>query len=421
MTVPIAEMLGLLGAIEGLGTTVQFGTWLYNYLAGVGRERKADAIRRFLEGLGNTGEHEVRKLVVDWDAARRPRLREADREALIATLLNLTRRARFVTTQGGTRTSYLRSLPLIEQLISGVQPRRRKGERVAPGQDWRLERYLGMGTFGEVWMARNPGFPEPRAYKFFTHPGALQALRREQESLSAVRTHLHDHPHLIEFLDVAIEGHEVPFLALEYAGGGSLEDWILEDAEDRPALDAHAVIRGLADGLATAHQYGIFHRDLKPANIVLTAGPHPVAKITDFGLGKVAAEAGSRGMASATASQGVAVGTPMYLPPEAQDQPTGREPGQDDVFALGVVWYQLLVNRLKRPPYDYADELRDHGADSRTIGLIARCLARPEGRFKHAGELADAFSDDWLPDWLPPAGYFDVQHLFNEYHAGRMG
>src|SRR4051794_19251382 len=94
MTVPIVEILGLLSAVEGVGKTVQFGSWLYETIVKIGRERKASEIRQFLEGLGNTGEHEVRKLVEGWAATRRPRISDEDREALIATLLNLTRKAR---------------------------------------------------------------------------------------------------------------------------------------------------------------------------------------------------------------------------------------------------------------------------------------------------------------------------------------
>ncbi len=417
MSLPIAELLALLGAIDGLGTTVLIGSRFVHYIKKIGRERKATDIREFLENLGNTGEREVRQMVVDWDRSQKLQLTGPDREALIALLLNLTRKARFVTTHGAARSSLMRSMNLIEQLVSDIQPARKSGEPVAKNHDWILERYLGMGTFGEVWMAVNPGFHHRRAYKFFTRPNSLQWIRKEQQSLMAIQRTLGNHPNLIEFEDVAIENQATPFLALEYAGGGSLEDWILEDKEDRVPLNLHDVILGLASGLATAHEHDISHRDLKPANIVLTDGPHPVAKITDFGLGKVAAEVG----APVAATQGVLVGTPMYLPPEAMATWGDRLSTQDDVFALGVVWYQLLVEKLERPPYDFAEELRASGADSHTIGLISRCLARPENRFKDATVLLDSLDSVGLRDWVPPPGCFDVQHLFREYHAGQPG
>jgi serine/threonine protein kinase len=411
----IPEILALLGALDGAGTAVQLGNWVFTYLRRVGRERRADDIRRFLEDLGSTAEQDVRQLVEGWARSGRHPYSDAQIEELVGVLVNLTRKARLIMTQGGARSSVLRSLPMIEQLLSDIQPRRRKGELVVPDQDWKLEKFLGMGTFGEVWMARNPGFPKPRAYKFFTQEGSLQWVRREQESLYAVRRDLGDHPNLIRFEDVAIENAACPYLALEYAGGGSLDDWILEDADRRPRLNKHDVILGLADGLAVAHDRQIYHRDLKPANVVLTEGPRPVAKITDFGLGKVTAQFGS----VAAATQTLLVGTPMYLPPEAQTLREGRDPAQDDVFALGVLWYQLLVERLERPPYDFADELRERGADSSTIQLITRCLARPDNRFRNAAELRGSLEFIGLPEWDVPAGCVDVQQLFREYHASR--
>jgi hypothetical protein len=416
---PVSEILAVFEAVQGVGMLVQGGNWLRQYLQKVGRDRKAKEVREFLERLGSTGEHEVRHLVEGWRPTSKVKLTEEECEWLIALLVNLTRKARFITTQGASRSSILRSQALLEQLMSDIQPVRQKGQHVAENYDWTLERYLGAGTFGEVWMARNPYFfPPVRAYKFFTRPDALHWVRKEQESLKRVKELLGDHRNVIKFEDVVIGNSPMPFLGLEYAGGGSLEDWILEDKNDRPHLNKHDVIAGLVDGLATAHAHEIYHCDLKPANVVLTDGPNPVAKITDFGLGKVAAQVGSA--ASSLATQSLVVGTAIYLPPEAQDQLVERDPAQDDVFAMGVLWYQLLVERLERPPYDFADALRAEGVDSHTIGLISRCMARPKYRFKHAGELANSLEQVGLPTWDVPAGYYDIQPLFREFHASRI-
>ena len=90
---------------------------------------------------------------------------------------------------------------------------------------------------------------------------------------------------------------------------------------------------------------------------------------------------------------------------------------QDDVFALGVVWYQLVVERLERPPYDFADRLAEHRLDTHTIRLIGRCLAHPGRRFKNACALAEELDEVAPPDWTVPAGMFDVQHIVREYLA----
>ena len=86
------------------------------------------------------------------------------------------------------------------------------------------------------------------------------------------------------------------------------------------------------------------------------------------------------------------VGTGLYLPPEALQGLTRRSPMQDDVFALGVIWYQLAVETLERPPYDFAGRLRAHGVDTYTISLIERCLAHPDRRFPNSVALDVALS-----------------------------
>ena len=169
------------------------------------------------------------------------------REELIGLLVNLTRGARFITTQGKPRSSFVRCEKLIDQLLSEVETCCKTGEVYGTG--WRLERYLGKGSFGEVWLGRNQDFPKPRAFKFFTRADAKEGIRKEKDNLSQILTVLGDHPNIIEFVDVAVE-HEHPFLVLEYVGGGSLEDWILEDHSHRVALDKHEVIRGIGLGLA---------------------------------------------------------------------------------------------------------------------------------------------------------------------------
>jgi cytochrome c oxidase subunit 1 len=91
-------------------------------------------------------------------------------------------------------------------------------------------------------------------------------------------------------------------------------------------------------------------------------------------------------------------------------------PDENDIFAVGVVWYQVLVGRLERPPYDFANHLRDHLVDSQTIRVIERCLAQPDRRFKDASELEQALDSlPQVPDWTPPPNCFDVQHLAREY------
>jgi serine/threonine-protein kinase len=222
---------------------------------------------------------------------------------------------------------------------------------------------------------------------------------------------LGDRPNIIEYHDIVVDAEPFPFLMLEYVGGGSLEDWILTPAQERKRLDVPELMAGIARGLAEAHGRQIYHRDLKPANILLTEDGEP--KIADFGLSWVEEETAAH---SSAVSQQVVVGTRMYLPPEAADPYERRLPAQDDVFAFGVLWYQVLTRKIERPPYDFADGLQRKGLDSRAARLLSRCLAHPGRRFRDGGELLAALEDDRPPtDWAVPDDCFDVGPLACEY------
>jgi len=293
---------------------------------------------------------------------------------------------------------------------------RKRGESVAQGlAHWKLVKFLGMGTFGEVWLARNPFHPDPQAFKFFTQEDGHRWIKQEQSGLYEIQKKLPNHPNIVAFKDVAFDAKPHPYLALEYVGGGSLEDWILSHEGDRPPLDKLDLMQGMVRGLSKAHSLGIYHRDLKPANLLLELdGNSARVKIADFGLAMVKPVTSD---SSSHTSQAAVVGTNIYLPPESLEPFRHREPPQDDVFAVGVVWYQLLVERLERPPYDFAEQLREKEVDSHTIRLIERCLAQPDHRFKDACVLDEAIDDGSLPPtaWEIPAGCYDVSLLAREY------
>lgn len=402
------------GIANEAGRTVaaQAKDWLFNFF----KDKTDKDIYAALASAGNLSPTDIRKRV--GELAKKQKLGDAQVEELVDVLINLSHGVRRHTTHGTLRSSFVRCERLMDQLLQGVLPARRMGEAVAQNSmvDWKLVRFLGMGSFGEVWEARNPGHPEPRAVKFFTKVDSARWVKAEQETLYHVREKLPKHVNLIEFQDVALSAQPHPYLVLEYAKGGSLEDWILRHKEERPALDVRNLIEGIIRGLAQAHDNAIAHNDLKPANILLGGDRDQVPKIADFGLGRFV---GKNSEVSTQASQAGTGGTAMYLPPEAMHAWEKRSDEKCDVFAVGVIWYQLLVNRLERPPYDFADRLREHLVDSQTIRVIERCLAQPNRRFHDANELEDAFESIPLSaDWNPvPADCFDVQYLVREYLA----
>jgi serine/threonine protein kinase len=378
------------------------------------QEMEPEEVRQLLEKLGATSAPEVRSLVREM-LGHEKRITDAQREDVAAVLISLTRGANLLNSQGGPRSCYVRCKDLLDQMLRDIQPKRNAGEQVCPNHNWVLRRFLGMGTFGEVWLAENTqarGFR--RAYKFFTHEGATQWLSQEKDSLLEIKKKLKGQPQIVELEDVTIPESGYPFLALEYVEGGSLEDWILESRRTGHTLHKSEIVRGIVRAMAEAHRCGIHHGDLKPGNILLTLPPDVQPKITDFGLSSICAISDEE--SSNHIPEWTQVGTPLYWPPEASRPFAELKPALFDVFALGVIWYQLLVERIERPPYDFEDELRVMGVDGHTIDLIARCLAHPSRRFQNATELAERMDSVDLPLWNPvPPGLFDVQHLVREY------
>jgi len=409
----IIEPIGTVaGAISGSYTVA---TILIEQLRKRGRNKKTTEVLEFLEQLGLQTEADVRQAVSNWTPPEG--FTDEHKKELITLLINLTRGARFHSAHGTAISSYLRCERLIEDLLRGIQPKRKSGDKIA---NWELQSFLGMGSFGEVWRAENPLHPDSHVFKFFTMEGARDWLKGEAVALRAVRKHLQDCANVIGYLDVAIDAEPYPYIVLEYAEGGSLEDWILRQPDDRRKLNPFELMQGIARGMAEAHRHDIHHRDLKPANILLTGDGEPVPKVADFGLSTVDSRSESQ---SSGRSEMILVGTRMYHPPEASDPFKKRHPAQDDVFALGVIWYQVLTGELVRPPYDFVERLAGAGVDSRTIKLVSRCLAHPDRRYSSACELYNDLDVDAPPgpgEWAVPQGCFDVAGMAREYIEQRM-
>ncbi|WP_422930235.1 serine/threonine-protein kinase [Singulisphaera sp. PoT] len=387
--------------------------WVLDKIMWWSKKATTSAIDKQVMSMGGANDAEIRKAAATIFAkSPKSSATEAKREELISLMINMSRNIRYRSAFGSMSGSTFRSEQSLISLVVGLEPVRHANEPVVKGSPWVLKRHLGMGSFGEVWMAQNPDFPLPRAYKFFTNDQSGEWLRREQEGLRPLLKALGGHPHIVKFEDVQSQNCDHPYLAFEYMGGGSLEQWIVSDKDRRPDIDSSEIIRQVVAGLAAAHTQNIAHRDIKPANILLTEGPDVRVKIGDFGLAKLMGTARTH---SQLASLTGMVGTILYLPPEAQQRGIQRKSKQDDVFAVGVVWYQLAMGAIERPPYDFAERLRSKGIDSYTIGLIERCLAHPDRRFRDAQELQAALTDNIPPITSFEPGTPDVQYLAREY------
>ncbi|HEY7156703.1 MAG TPA: protein kinase [Gemmataceae bacterium] len=284
-------------------------------------------------------------------------------------------------------------------------PRFQSGDQPSGIGDWELVELLGVGGFGEVWKARHRFFDgiAPVALKFCLDETARDRLLKYEAAVLNQVMRQARHPGFVPLLDAFLSA-EPPCLKYEFVAGGDLSgllrDWQpLSLAQRwRPATDA---VRRLAVIVGSAHRLDppIVHRDLKPANVLVqrAADGDYVLRVTDFGIGSVAAlpalrasrlGATSRGDLLATSLRGAH--TPLYASPQ---QIRGEAPDvRDDVHALGVIWYQLLTGDLgSGPPTGlWAEELADAGVSRELIRLLGACVdTRADRRPADAACLAE--------------------------------
>ena len=202
---------------------------------------------------------------------------------------------------------------------------------------YRVLQLLGNGGMGVVYLAEDQHLQRKVALKFLSPALAADATARARFSREAQSASALDHANIATVYEIG-EWNGQPFIAMAYYDGETLKQRI-----DRGPMDLREVARVLADigaGLAAAHAAEIVHRDLKPANILLSrAGP---AKILDFGLAKMTSA--DLATAAGVTGSGTTVGTVAYMAPEqAQGQAVDH---RADVWALGVVLYEMLTGRL---------------------------------------------------------------------------
>jgi len=225
------------------------------------------------------------------------------------------------------------SEPLIAPPL-GVQP----GASVGP---YELERMLGEGGMGQVWLARRAdGLYERRVALKLLRPGlADPGLRlrftRERQILARL-----EHPHIARLLDAGISSDNQPYLALEYVEGEPITDWCR--ARDPGVATRVQLFLQVCEAVSHAHTNLIVHRDLKPSNILVT--PLDDVRLLDFGIAKLL---DTPDHAPEQTRTGLRTFTLHYAAPEQiRGEPVTT---MTDVYSLGVVLYELLAGRSARP------------------------------------------------------------------------
>lgn len=261
------------------------------------------------------------------------------------------------------------------------------GQRPPQREHWQLERCLGRGGFGEVWLARHARTGEARVYKFATDAMGLSALRREITLHRVLHASLGARPDVVRLLDWNLS--EPPcFAEFEYVEAEDLAAWVAAQAPSR--AQRLEVIARAAEALAAAHAVGVLHKDLKPANVLVAASADGdlQVRLADFGSGRVVDEAcldrlGITRLGSTQVAADSAL-TPLYHAPELlAGQPSTV---QADVYALGVLTYQSLIGDYARPLAPGWE--RDLDDDLLAADIAAAVDGKPERRLADAAELA---------------------------------
>ena len=256
------------------------------------------------------------------------------------------------------------------------------------GDRYRLDALVGVGGFGRVyrgfdtWLERVVAVKVPRVDRPVTE-GEVDQCRIEARKVARLR-----HPHIVPVHDVGREGTTC-FIVGEWVEGTDLAARIKADRPDY--REVARIVAEVADALGHAHDAGFVHRDIKPANILID--PQGRAYLTDFGIAVVEEDL----LRDVTAA-----GTLPYMAPEQLGEGLGPVDHRADLYALGVVLYELLTGRR---PFGAATpvELRarilgeepppprsvEPGVPEELERVCLRCLAkRPEGRYQRADEVA---------------------------------
>ncbi|HXQ73926.1 MAG TPA: protein kinase [Pyrinomonadaceae bacterium] len=200
---------------------------------------------------------------------------------------------------------------------------------------YRIEKLLGAGGMGEVYLARDLKLGRMAALKvlplhFVVDAERLSRFQREARALSSL-----NHPNLVTIYEVG-EARGLHFIAMELVEGQTLAS-----LRDKISLEELlSIVVQVAEALGAAHQAGIIHRDIKPDNVMVR--PDGYAKVLDFGLVKLKEVEPERGAPNHT-KLCVAMGTLAYMSPEqAAGEPVDQ---RTDIWSLGVVLYELATGR----------------------------------------------------------------------------
>ena len=289
-----------------------------------------------------------------------------------------------------------------EDAILGWRPA--AGQSIESRPHWRLDRKLGEGGYGEVWLASNERTGERRAFKFCFEARRLRALKREITLVRLLKEGLGDRDDIARILDWNFE--TVPyFIESEYTSGGDLVEWAeRQGGLTRIPLEVRlSIIAQVAEALSAAHSVGILHKDVKPGNVLIHVDTEkrPRTRLADFGIGLLTDESllnspggnttplSQKSMTLFTVAEGTSSGTPLYRAPELLEGKAATV--QADIYAVGVMLYQVVVGDFRRalgPGWE-----RDVDDDLLREDIAAAVDKSPRRRLGNAVRLAQRLGE----------------------------
>jgi serine/threonine protein kinase len=268
--------------------------------------------------------------------------------------------------------------------------------------NYKVEALLGQGGMGSVFRARDTQLDRLVALKVMhseiaAHEELRKRFLQEARAIAAL-----DHPNIIQIY--SFYAAEELLLVMEFVTGGSLREYLRSLQSENKTMEieeAVVLIKQLASALHYAHDQGMVHRDVKPDNVLLKSaslseGVNFKALLTDFGLAKLAENAVVQTMGHNP------MGTLPYMPPE---QIKGDViDGRADLYALGILMYELLVGELPFKPRNIPEAARMHGSETPALpsekrrgitpeldDIIMKTIAKqPTDRFQTGREIIDA-------------------------------
>ncbi|NVB82699.1 MAG: protein kinase [Kofleriaceae bacterium] len=218
---------------------------------------------------------------------------------------------------------------------------------------YRLERVLGEGGMGRVYLAVQPAIGSRVAIKVLSEECSRNAELLERFFAEARAVNLIRHENIVSVLDLAQLPDGRPFIIMEFIEGHTLGHHVRKTAA--PLGGVAQVIGEVLAGLAAAHAIGIVHRDLKPDNVLVTVEGH--AKILDFGIAKLAPA--HRADVSPRTKTGALLGTPAYMAPE-QISGAGNVDARTDIYSMGIVLYEAVTGTVPFSGGTLFDLMRAH-------------------------------------------------------------